>query len=85
MKILGFPAVGAAALGIGGPFLAAAVAVEVPTLAPVVVSATRVDEASLDLPVSIDNVGAEAIRQPPPQVNLSESLARVEGVVVQNW
>ena len=53
-------------------------------LPEVVVSATRVEEESFDLPVSIDRVDGAAIREGQPQVNLSESLNRVPGVVVQN-
>lgn len=50
----------------------------------VVVTATRVDRPSLEVPASIDRVRAEDIRSMRPQVNLSESLARVPGIVVQN-
>ncbi|MBI4986360.1 MAG: TonB-dependent receptor [Rhodocyclales bacterium] len=52
--------------------------------APVVVTATRVEQSSFDLPVSVDRVGAAAIQEQQLQVNLSESLGRVPGVVVQN-
>ncbi len=52
--------------------------------APVVITATRVEESSFDLPVSIDAVDAATIRSGQPQVNLSESLLRVPGLVVQN-
>lgn len=52
--------------------------------ARVVVSATRVEESSFDLPVSVDSVDAAQIQQQQLQVNLSESLVRVPGVVVQN-
>jgi iron complex outermembrane receptor protein len=56
-----------------------------PTRLPeVTVSATRVEHDSFDLPVSIDAVGRRAIHEDNPQVNLSESLNRVPGVVVQN-
>jgi iron complex outermembrane receptor protein len=51
---------------------------------PVVVTATRVEQRAFDLPVSIDSVGAAEIRQGQLQVNLSESLNRVPGLVVQN-
>jgi iron complex outermembrane receptor protein len=55
------------------------------TLLPeVTVSATRVEHESFELPVSIDAVGRRAIREDNPQVNLSEALNRVPGVVVQN-
>lgn len=53
-------------------------------LSPVVVTATRVDEASFDLPVSIDAIEADQIQHQQPRVNLSETLTRVPGVVVQN-
>ncbi len=53
-------------------------------LPEVVISATRVEEDSFDLPVSIDRVERGVIREDKPQVNLSESLNRVPGVVVQN-
>jgi iron complex outermembrane receptor protein len=56
-----------------------------PTLLPeVTVSATRVEHESFDLPVSIDAVTRQTIREDNPQVNLSEVLNRVPGVVVQN-
>ncbi|HET9663937.1 MAG TPA: TonB-dependent receptor, partial [Burkholderiales bacterium] len=53
-------------------------------LPEVTVSATRVEQESSDLPVSIDAVDRRAIREDNPQVNLSEALNRVPGVVVQN-
>src|SRR5450755_1067982 len=51
---------------------------------PVVVTATRIDERAFDLPVAIDSVGAARIQQDQLQINLSESLSRVPGLVVQN-
>jgi iron complex outermembrane receptor protein len=56
----------------------------VPALDEVVVTATRVEESAFDLTVSIDRVDRSVIREDRPQVNLSESLNRVPGVVVQN-
>lgn len=53
-------------------------------LQPVVVTATRSAQSSFDLPVSIDRIDSEAIRQGNAMVNLSESLPRVPGVVAQN-
>jgi iron complex outermembrane receptor protein len=50
----------------------------------VTVSATRVEHESFDLPVSIDAVGRRTLREDHPQVNLSEALNRVPGVIVQN-
>jgi iron complex outermembrane receptor protein len=52
--------------------------------ASIVVTATRSERNSFDLPVSIDRVDAEAIREGRPMINLSESLPRVPGVLVQN-
>ena len=50
----------------------------------VVVSATRSERKSFDVPVSIDAVGGEALREGQPKVNLSEALGRVPGLLVQN-
>lgn len=54
------------------------------SLAPVVVTATRTEQSSFDLPVSIDVVDAETIQDGRQQVNLSETAARIPGVVVAN-
>lgn len=53
-------------------------------LNPVVVTATRVDQKSFDVPGSIDAIDIRTIQDGQPRVNLSEPLARVPGVVVQN-
>jgi len=50
----------------------------------VVVTATRVPQPSLEVPASVDRLYADEIREGRPQVNLSESLGRVPGIVVQN-
>jgi iron complex outermembrane recepter protein len=50
----------------------------------VVVTATRVPQPSLEVPASVDRVYSDEIREGRPQVNLSESLGRVPGIVVQN-
>src|SRR5580704_14009089 len=50
----------------------------------VVVTATRVPESSADLPVSIDRVNQSQIRDGQLQVNLSESLISVPGVIAEN-
>jgi len=56
-----------------------------PALLPAVtVTATRVERESLDLPLSIDTVNARTIHEARPQVNLSETLNAVPGIVVQN-
>src|SRR5690349_21020929 len=50
----------------------------------VVVTATRAPQPSLEIPASIDRIYADEIRSGRPQVNLSESLGAVPGIVVQN-
>ena len=50
----------------------------------VVVSATRTARSNLEIPGSIDAVGAETLREGKPKVNLSESLGGVPGMVLQN-
>jgi len=50
----------------------------------IVVTATRSERNSFDLPVSIDRIDAEVIRDGRPMINLSETLPRVPGVVVLN-
>ncbi|HQR50780.1 MAG TPA: TonB-dependent receptor, partial [Methylophilaceae bacterium] len=50
---------------------------------PVVVTATRQEQNSFDLPVSIDVVDAATIHDAKLQVNISEDLPRVPGVVAQ--
>ncbi len=50
----------------------------------VVVTATRLPQAGFDVPAAIDAVDTRAIREDNPQVNLSETLNRLPGIVVQN-
>lgn len=50
----------------------------------VVVSATRSERTARDVPVSIDAIDGETLRDGQPKVNLSESLSRVPGLVIQN-
>src|SRR5580658_7228125 len=54
------------------------------SLEPVVITATRMPEASADLPMSIDLVSRQQIRQGQALVNLSEPLIGVPGVNAQN-
>ena len=49
---------------------------------PVVVTATRVEEPSLQVPASIDRIYGDELREGRAQVNLSESLGRVPGLTV---
>ncbi|QNA87494.1 TonB-dependent receptor [Massilia sp. Dwa41.01b] len=50
----------------------------------VVVTGSRSEQASVDLPAAIDVISADRIGAAQPRVNLSEALAAVPGVVVQN-
>jgi iron complex outermembrane receptor protein len=56
----------------------------VPAREEIVVTATRNAQSSFDQPIAIDSIGQQAIQQGQLQVNLSESLARVPGILVQN-
>jgi iron complex outermembrane receptor protein len=49
-----------------------------------VVTATRTGADATELPVSIDRIEADAIRNEQRMVNLSESLARVPGVIARD-
>ncbi|MCE9659264.1 MAG: TonB-dependent receptor [Burkholderiales bacterium] len=53
-------------------------------LAPVVVTATRTEVPAFDVPASIDRVGSETIREGKLQINLSESLGGVPGLVARD-
>lgn len=50
----------------------------------VVVTGTRVEQNSFDLPMSIDSTDAAQIQDGQLKVNLSESASRIPGVVVNN-
>jgi iron complex outermembrane receptor protein len=63
------------------PFIASVAAAQQET---VVVTATRLPQPGFDVPASIDAVTGNVIREDNPQVNLSESLNRVPGIVVSN-
>lgn len=54
------------------------------TLAPVVMTATRIEQSSFDVPVSIDVISGEQLREGQFQVNASESLSRIPGIVAPN-
>ena len=53
-------------------------------LAPVVVTATRIDTAPFDVPASIDLIGGDSIRSGRAQVNISESLGSVPGLLARD-
>jgi iron complex outermembrane receptor protein len=73
--VLGFGTLGNAA---------SAQEVESARLDPVVITATRTGVAPFDLPVSIDRLGADDIRDRRLQVNISESLGAVPGVIARD-
>ena len=54
------------------------------TLSPVVVTATRTETAAFDVPASIDRIDADAIRDARLQVNISESLGSVPGLLARD-
>ncbi len=56
---------------------------ETKVLSPVVVTATRVEQDSFDLPMSIDKIEKDNIQEAQPRISLSESLIRVPGVTAQ--
>jgi iron complex outermembrane recepter protein len=51
---------------------------------PIVVTATRTAVNPFDVPASVDVIDSETLRSGQLQVNLSETLARIPGVNVQN-
>ena len=72
-----------AALGVLGAGSCATAADDV-QFDPLVVTATRQAQRSFDVPASIDTIERSAIEQGQPQINLSETLVRVPGVLAQN-
>ena len=50
----------------------------------VVVSATRTEQSAFDLPLSIDRLDQTQLQDGQLQMNLSESLVRIPGIVAQN-
>lgn len=61
-----------------------AMAEEAKTLSSVVITATKTEQDSFDLPMSIEKVTKEQIHDGQLQMTLSESLARVPGITAQN-
>ena len=52
--------------------------------APIVVTPTRVEQSAFDLPTAISAIESESIQEATSATNISESLVRVPGTVVQN-
>jgi iron complex outermembrane recepter protein len=65
-------------------FSAPALAQSSTQLTPVVVTATRIDTAPFDVPASIDLIGGDSIRSGRAQVNISESLGPVPGLLARD-
>ena len=65
-------------------FAGSAAAADTAVLNPVVVTGSRAEAASFDLPYSIDVVDSRTISEGQLGVNASEALAGVPGLVVQN-
>ena len=61
-----------------------AYAEEALSISPVVVTATRTEQNSFDLPVAINVVEKKDIQDGQLQMTLSESLIRVPGITAQN-
>lgn len=78
-KIIHFAVLGA--LGLSQNTIAADNAI---VTSPIVVTATRVEQNSFDLPVAIDVVEKKDIQDGQLQMTLSESLIRVPGITAQN-
>jgi iron complex outermembrane receptor protein len=53
-------------------------------LDPIVVTGSRIERSSFDLPYAVSTVDAETLQSAGPQVSLSEALARVPGIVANN-
>jgi iron complex outermembrane receptor protein len=53
-------------------------------IAPVVVTGTRIEQSSFDLPMSINSISGAELRDGQQQVNLSESASKIPGIVVNN-
>ncbi len=54
------------------------------SLAPVVVTATRTEASPFDVPASIDRIGGNALRDGRPQINISEALGGVPGLLARD-
>ncbi len=52
--------------------------------APVVITATRVEQSSLDVPAAIDSIDSRDLTEARLQANISETMQRVPGTYVQS-
>jgi iron complex outermembrane receptor protein len=78
--LLRLPLVTALLAAFASPVLAQSAA----PMSVVVVTGSRTEQESFDLPAAVSVVDAERIHAGQPRVNLSESLVAVPGIVVQN-
>ena len=53
-------------------------------LTPVVVTATRTEALAFDIPASIDRIGGDDVRDGRAQINISESLGAVPGLLARD-
>jgi len=74
----------AAGVLLPGSVLAQTAPVGVVSLPPVVVTATRVEATPFDVPASIDRIGSDTIGDGRLQVNISESLGGVPGLLARD-
>lgn len=65
-------------------WLVAAGVADLRPVEPLTVTATRIPQPGFDVPAAIDRVDARAIGEARAQVNLSEAVGRVPGLVVAN-
>ena len=80
--LLAAAALGATAQTVAPP--AAAPSAEGTALRAITVTSTRQDAPPFEVPASVDVIGGEALRNARPQINLSEGLSGVPGLVLQN-
>ena len=84
MTLLAALAASFAPLVCGADTSAEYAATEIKTLAPVVVTGSRFEHSSFDLPASVDVLERERITNGQARINASEALVAVPGLVVQN-
>ena len=72
------------ALACAGLMTALIAPINAQTLSDVVISASRAEQRSFDIPASIQSIDRATIENAGPQVNLSESLNRVPGLTILN-
>ncbi len=66
------------------PSFSAEKSTDITTMSPIVVTGTRIEQNSFDLPIAIDVVDQEDIQAGQLQMTLSESLIRIPGITAQN-